>query len=264
MKWKTLLTGTLLCSASLLGGCTYNPFIENNHTTGSPVGAVAGAAVGVAGVGAFNGPKPLLGLAGIGGGIIGYYMTTLRYDSGGVITAGGQVYRIGDFLGIYIPTDKLFDPNSSELLPRASAILDSVAAILQRYPDNNILVSGNTSGFYRPKWEQKLSEERAKQVTAYLWNAGISSFKGVSMNIRKLNYVGYGDYFPLASTVTNDGIRENSRIQVTTYPSNTDLKLDKRHVVMRNIGAMNDDESNYKDDGQNACGDGNITSCFKG
>ena len=95
-------------TAFILTGCSYNPFISNNHTTGSPTGAIVGAAAGAGGVALLGGPKPLIALAGIGGGALGYYMTTLRYEAGGVMQSGGQVYKVGDFVGIYIPSDQLF------------------------------------------------------------------------------------------------------------------------------------------------------------
>lgn len=224
----------------LISSCSYNPFYSENHTTGSAAGAAIGAGVGAGGVALLGGSKPLMVLAGLGGGAVGYYVTTLRYDSGGVIQGGGQVYKVGDYIGIYIPTDSLFDSNTADFLPRAKPILDSAVTVLQRYPDNNIIISGNTSGFYRSKWEQRLSEERAKKVSAYLWNAGVNQFQEQSNDMRKLNYVGYGDYFPIASDLHNDGIRANSRIQITSYPSDCDLELDKRHVAMRNFGAYDD------------------------
>jgi len=238
----------------LLASCAYNPFIADNRTTGSPIGAAVGVGIGAGSVAALGGSKPLIAAAGIGGGAIGYYVTTLRYDAGGLMQAGGKVYRVGDFVGIYIPTDKLFEVNTAELLPQAEPILDSTAAILARYPNNNILISGNTSGFSRPKWERRLSEERAKKVAAYLWNAGINQFKHQSLELRKLNYVGYGDYFPISQDITNDGIRENSRVQITSYPSTCDLLLDKKHLASRNIGALDDHYHDYKNDcGSSSC-----------
>lgn len=187
------MTAALIFSLTSLTSCSYNPFTANSYQTGDPIGAVAGAAVGVGAMAALHAPKPLLIAAGIGGGALGYYMTTLRYDSGGVMQGGGQVYKVGQFVGIYIPSDKLFEPNTDEFLPQAGPILDSAAIVLQRYPDNNILISGNTSGFARPRWEQKLSERRAQKVSAYLWNAGVNSFKEPGYDLRKLNYVGYGE-----------------------------------------------------------------------
>jgi outer membrane protein OmpA-like peptidoglycan-associated protein len=250
-----------------LTGCSYNPFAPDNHTTGTATGAAVGAGIGVGGVALLNGPKYAMGLAGLGGGMLGYYVTTLRYDAGGVMQAGGQVYTVGRFVAIYIPTDSLFDVNTSELLPQATPILDSVVAILARYPDNNILISGNTSGFGRAKREQRLSLARAKEVSAYLWNQGINDFKLPGIDMRKLNYVGYGDYFPISSSTnhTNEGIRENSRIQITSYPSNVDLQLDRRHMTVNNIGALSDNSDRIPVEKRSSgCGSvGSIDDCFK-
>jgi outer membrane protein OmpA-like peptidoglycan-associated protein len=239
MQKSISVIGALLTVLGLTS-CSYNPFISNNHTTGSPVGAIAGVAIGAGGAAALGAPKPVIALAGIGGGMVGYYVTTLRYDSGGIMQAGGKVYQVGDYVGIYIPSDQLFESNSADFLPQAAPILDSVVAVLERYPDNNIMISGNTSGFARPRWEQRLSERRAQKVSAYLWNAGINQFKEPGNDLRKLNYVGYGDYFRIAQDDTNDGIRENSRVQITSYPSSRDLRRFKGEVDNQNVGSMRD------------------------
>lgn len=242
MQREARATLALIFFLLFLSGCTFNPFTTNNRLTGSATGTLVGAGVGAGGVALLGGSKPLMVLGGIGGGAIGYYVTTLRYTSGGIIHAGGQVYQVGEFIGIYLPTDKMFEPNTADFLPQAGPILDSTADVLKRYPNNNIIISGNTSGFYRSRWELKLSERRAQKVAAYLWNAGINQFKNQSIDMRKLNYVGYGDYLPLSSDYTNEGIRQNSRIQITSYPSNADLGLDKRKVAVYNVGATNNDE----------------------
>ena len=239
MLKKVRITGVLILKLCFLTSCSYNPFISNNHTTGNPAGALIGGAAGAGSVAAVDGSKTFMTAFGIGGSALGYYVTTLRYDSGGIIQGGGKVYRIGNRVGIYIPTDHLFDTNSAEFLPQAGPILDSTAAVLARYPDNNIIISGNTSGFSRPRWEQRLSQARAQKVAAYLWSSGINHFKGTGIDTRKLNYVGYGDYFPISDKLTNEEIRENSRIQITSYPTNFDLGLDKKSLAFDNIGALN-------------------------
>lgn len=218
MKVGTKIFGLLVFSLLFLTSCSYNPFIFNNHTTGSPAGALVGAGIGAGSVALLGGTRPLIVLAGLGGGALGYYVTTLRYDAGGVIQGGGQVYKVGDYIGIYIPTDNLFEPNTADFLPQARLILESAADILQRYPNNNIMISGNTSGFGHARWERRLSEKRAQRVAAFLWNEGVSPFKDQSNDMRKLNYVGYGDFFPISHDYTNDSIRQNSRMQITSYP----------------------------------------------
>jgi len=223
MKWKINLISALF---PLLASCTYNPFLADNHTTGSPLAAGLGAGIGASGAALLGAPKSLMVLSGLAGGAIGYYVTTLRYASGGVLQAGGKVYKIGDYLGIYIPTDHLFEPNTADFLPQAPPILDSAADILKRYPNHSIVISGNTSGFYRAKWEQQLSEQRAQKVSAYLWNKGINH-NNPRLHFYKLNYIGYGDYFPIAKPLYNKGIRENSRIQITSYPKDCDVLQDE-------------------------------------
>ncbi|HVE44302.1 MAG TPA: OmpA family protein [Gammaproteobacteria bacterium] len=240
MKLKYSLC--LLPALLWLSGCTFNPFDVDNRLTGNATGTAIGAGAGVGAVALAGGSKPLMLLGGILGGGVGYYYTTLRYDSGPIIRSGGQVYVVGSVVGIYVPTDNLFEPNTDDLLPQASPVLDSVATVLSRYPDNNIIISGNTSGFYRSNWERKLSEKRAAKVAAYLWNEGINQFRVSSSAMRKLQYVGYGDYFPISNDYTNNGIRTNSRIQIVSYPSACDLQLDKRHVAVFNVGAVNNDD----------------------
>jgi flagellar motor protein MotB len=238
----------LFFSFSLVS-CSYNPFILNNHTTGSPTGAVLGGlAGGVLGSGlaaAFGGSRTTIALGAIGGGALGYYFTTLRYDAGGIILTGGQVYKIGDYVGIYISSDCLFEPNTADFLPYATNILDSAAEVLARYPNNNILISGNTSGFACSKWEQKLSERRAQRIAAYLWNSGISPFRYQSINMRKLNYVGYGDYLPTSHKYTNLSIRQNSRIQITSYPASCDLQISQQSSTFQNVGSSDDNYNSF-------------------
>lgn len=227
MQLEVRIIRNLVCALCcfVMTACTYNPFIRNNNLTGDPTTTAFGAGAGAGSVWLLGGSKTMMLFGGIAGGAAGYYLTSLRYDAGGIIDAGGDVYVLGDYLGIYIPTDKLFEVNTADLLPTAPRILNSVVSVLQRKPENNIMISGNTSGFDRPRREQKLSQKRAKVVAAYLWTSGVEQFKYGSRGKRKLNYTGYGDFFPIASDLTNKGIRTNSRIQITSYPTKSCLKL---------------------------------------
>ena len=220
-----LLPLALACS---LSNCSFK------NPTGGLAGTAAGAGIG-GGIAALLGAsKPLIGLAAVAGGSLGYYVTTLTFDSGGVTKAGGQVFKEGEYVTIEIPSDRLFETNTADLLPEAAPILDSAAAVLERNQDSNILISGNTSGFGTSHLEHKLSEARARQVAAYLWAHNVSAFRSDNLTPRKLTYVGYGDYFPIANNLKNDSIRSNSRIQITAYPTN--LQLCKDEKVFANVG----------------------------
>ena len=238
----------LTCSSLLcLAACSSNPFSSNdNGLTGKPGPTVAGAAIGAGSMALLHGSKYAIGLAGLGGAALGYYVSTLTFDSGGVTQVGGQVFTQGDFVTIEIPTDRIFEENTADLLPEATPALDSAVDVLKRYPDNNILVSGNTSGFGTARWERTLSEKRAREVAAYLWAHGVNSFKGgtgdfdPSSPMRTLGYVGYGNYFPISNNIRAASIRENSRIQITAYPSRRQLHLCDDQKVHANIGGTDD------------------------
>ena len=237
-----LLSFTLLLSQT---SCSYNPFSSNNELTGSPAGAVGGGIVGAGSAALLGAQKWAIALSGLGGAALGYYVTTVNFASGGIVKAGGQVYSVGDYVTIEIPTDSIFDDNSSDLLPEAVPALDSTISVLEHYPNNNIIVSGNTSGYGAKRYELRLSEARARQVAAYLWSHGISAFKAsdVTLPTRRLMYVGYGNYFPIANNIKAASIRQNSRIQITSFPSLRDLKLCPDQKVFANIGAYKDESS---------------------
>lgn len=233
------ITLTLVASL-LLTSCTFNPFTTDNKLTGSPVATAIGAGIGGGAAYAMGGSNAVIASSAIGGGFIGYYVSTLRFASGGVIQGGGQVFTLGEYVTIEMPTDQLFDTNSSDFLSDAAPILDSAVRVLKRYPNHNIMVSGNTSGFGTTRWQLQLSEARARQVSAYLWAHGISEFKEFSLKRRHLTYTGYGNFFPIANDIHNNSLRKNSRIQITAYPSSSLLKIDHSYKVFNNIGGMDE------------------------
>lgn len=224
-------------------GCSYNPLSSTNHSTGNGVETAAGGVAGVATASAFGTTTPsVLSLAGIGGAGIGYYMSTLRYDAAGIYHAGGQVFTVGDYLTIEIPSNAVFDDNSTDLSPTGDAALRSAAKVLNRLCCQSILVSGNSSGFGTAKMERRMTENRARVVSAFLWAQGVNNFKKISNDTRKLTYVGYGNYFPIATDITDKGIRANSRIQITAYPTQDQLLIDKKRAVFSNMGeSLSDD-----------------------
>lgn len=244
-----LFIKTITCLALVLSvsACSYNPFRTNNDLTGNAWGVGLGAAAGV-GTAAVVGNTSHFwyGVAGITGASIGYYVTSLRFASAGIIQSGGQVYTLGDYVTIELPSDEIFDSNSYDLLRNAEPILKSVVNVVNRYPNNNILISGNTSGFGSSRYEHKLSEDRARTIASYLWANGVSNLQFQEVvKTRKLNYVGYGNYFPIANHIKADGIRANSRIQITIYPTKEQLHIDQKMKNFNNIGAVDDSGTTF-------------------
>lgn len=241
----------IFCTLLTLAGCA--PISDTDPPTGNIYGTALGAFAGAGLAGVLGAPKPAIAVAGIAGAGIGYYMTTMRFSSAGIVAAGGKVYTVGDYVIIDLPTDSLFEPNTSEYLPMTSPILDSIVSVLSRYSGNNIFISGNTSGFWTERYERKMSQCRAEQIAAYLWAHGITNvrdFKPDSNDIntgRRLIYVGYGDEFPIANDIRIKGIRANSRIQIVASPPSATLHWDKnkkKHFKQfGNIGAIEPDKA---------------------
>lgn len=239
MSGRFFFTAMLLICLLSQTACSFNPFRKDNQLSGSLTGTAVGAGVGAGSAIWLQAPKPIVGLAGIIGGGVGYYVTSLRYAAGGIIRAGGVAYEVGDFATIAVPVDSLFEPNSDEFLYGTAPLLDSIYAVVNRYPENNLMISGNSSGFGAARFEQRLSESRARRIAGYLWSKGISGFQGTRLKLRRLIYVGYGNYFPIANDIKMKGIRANSRIQITLFPSKNLIK-DKRYKLFRNVGDLNE------------------------
>lgn len=239
---KKIFFGLFLFTGFLffLSACTTNTYGDRDASKHVAGAAIGGAAAGF-GTAALGAPRPMIVGATVGGMALGYYVTTLRFDAGPIYKVGGQVYAQGDFLGISIPAYKIFEANSAEFRADADPVLDSAVAVLKRYPNANILVSGNTSGMGSHRFDQKLSQARARAVASYLWAHGVTSFKTQELKRRRLAFVGYGDYFPIASDLKIENVQKNSRIQITAYPSKEDLKLDQASMDFSNIGSAVDD-----------------------
>ena len=198
--------------------CSYNPLSTTNHLTGDPVETAAGGAAGFGTAAAFGAKSHVvLGLAGLGGASIGYYMSTVRYDAAGIYHAGGQVFAVGDYTTIEIPTHTLFDNNTSDLTPIGNAALRSAAKVLNRLCCQSILVSGNSSGFGTSRMERKMTEDRARVVAAFLWAQGVNNFKKISNDTRKLTYVGYGNYF-VAQKISFVGVDDHIYVNKAGIP----------------------------------------------
>lgn len=101
---------------------------------------------------------------------------------------------------IYFETDK------AELLPRSFEELDQLIAIMENNKDLKIEIRGHTDSQGNESYNEKLSEERAREVVEYLIEAGIKE--------RRLTHSGYGSRQPIASNNNEKGRRQNRRVEI--------------------------------------------------
>ena len=96
-----------------------------------------------------------------------------------------------------------FGSGSTSLSDDDRAKLDSVAIILNDNPSLRAVVEGHTDS--RGAGNQRLSEERARAVVAYLVEIGIDP--------DRLSAIGFGESRPIASNETASGRSQNRRIE---------------------------------------------------
>ncbi|OPX41060.1 MAG: hypothetical protein B1H13_04155 [Desulfobacteraceae bacterium 4484_190.3] len=149
------------------------------------------------------------GLAGaaIGGGI-GYKLDQQAKELQQIKDA--EVRREEDRLVVTMSEAILFDLNSTALKSGAKQQLEKMAEVMVRYPENDILVTGHTDNTGSEKYNQDLSERRAKAVKNYLVLKGISA--------RRITSMGFGETMPVASNATPEGRQKNRRVEIEIKP----------------------------------------------
>ncbi|WP_297595901.1 OmpA family protein [uncultured Cetobacterium sp.] len=197
----------LLLTTSLLGACTA---AGNKKVSGTAGGAAAGALIGQivgkdtkgtligAGIGA---------LAGLGWGAYkdAQYKEFLKALQSTNIT----VTNNKDNINLRLPGESSFKSGSAVLNGGFYAPLNSIANIMNKYPETKIQVSGYTDNTGNPNSNLNLSLQRAQSVANYL------SAQGVSPS--RISSIGYGDRNPVASNATSEGKALNRRVEINIF-----------------------------------------------
>lgn len=99
-----------------------------------------------------------------------------------------------------------FDSNSAVPRPESAATLKQLLALMRNRPTLGLVVEGHTDSQNTEDFNQKLSENRAKAVAAWLAKNGIAP--------GRLQPVGYGELRPVADNRTEGGRFLNRRVEV--------------------------------------------------
>lgn len=102
-----------------------------------------------------------------------------------------------------------FGVDSAELDSKSKKLLDKLVKVVKLCPDVRIEIAGHTDSDGSAAYNQKLSEERANAVVAYLTAKGIDA--------ARLSPVGHGEERPLARNTTAANKAKNRRIEFEIY-----------------------------------------------
>jgi outer membrane protein OmpA-like peptidoglycan-associated protein len=109
-------------------------------------------------------------------------------------------------LELTFASDVLFDTASATLKPGADLQLNRLAGFMHDSPKTRIIVEGYTDNQGSAAYNQQLSQERAQAVASALQTQGITS--------DRVQTIGRGKGFPVASNMTPVGRQQNRRVDI--------------------------------------------------
>ncbi len=127
-------------------------------------------------------------------------------------TARGTLVTLGDVL---------FDVDKAELKPSGVRDVQKLATFLNDNPERQLVVEGYTDSTGADSYNQQLSQRRAESVQRALTRAGVNS--------QRVQVVGYGEQYPVASNDSASSRSQNRRVEVTI--SNNDQRVAPRSSI---------------------------------
>ena len=212
-KMNKIIAVVLCVSIAFLMGCGASNALKGGAIgtgAGGAVGGIIGHQFGNTALGAIIGAA----IGGTAGGLIGRHMDKQAEEMRKDIK-DARIERIGEGIKITFDSGILFDFDSSELQPEAKTNIESLVEILNKYPDTNIFIEGDTDNKGTEEYNKKLSERRAQAVADYQKSLGIAG--------SRISTVGLGELNPVASNETAYGRSQNRRVEVAIF-ANDKLK----------------------------------------
>jgi outer membrane protein OmpA-like peptidoglycan-associated protein len=102
--------------------------------------------------------------------------------------------------------DVLFDTGKATLKPGARPAIERLAKFLKDSPERGVVIEGHTDSVGSDELNQELSERRADAVRSALVGQGVPS--------DRINAVGKGEAFPVASNDSAGGRQQNRRVEI--------------------------------------------------
>lgn len=176
--------------------------------SGAAAGAIVGKVAGNTALGAIIG-------AAVGGGagaIIGHQMDKQAKEIERNVP-NAKVERSGEGIIITFDSNVLFGFDRSDLSSGAKSTINDLHTILQKYPNEDVLIVGHTDSKGAESYNQKLSERRASSVSNYLITQGIDA--------SRITTKGMGETDPKEDNDTEAHRAENRRVEFVLTANET-------------------------------------------
>jgi len=217
MKRSRILLSSFAAFALVsTSSCVTDPNTGEKKVSRTAIGAVGGAAAGYLLGGLIGGKTGRIvgaGIGGVAGGVIGYKMDQqIRELKETTAGSGVDVTETPDGQSILVnlPDGVTFAVNSSEISPGFQTTLDQISNSLVQYPDSLVDVMGHTDSTGSDEYNMALSQRRAAAVGDYLVLRGVSR--------ARIETIGYGERYPVASNDTPEGRARNRRVEIRITP----------------------------------------------
>jgi outer membrane protein OmpA-like peptidoglycan-associated protein len=172
--------------------------------TGGVVGAIIGHKMGSTATGAIVGAA----VGGTAGAIIGNRMDA-QAEKLAAELENAQVSRVGEGIAVTFDSGILFPFDSSVLTSEAKGNLRKLASSLQAETRTSVMIVGHTDSDGTDSYNQQLSVRRGQSAEDYLMSEGVATARLASR--------GRGESEPIAPNGTEEGRRQNRRVEVAIF-----------------------------------------------
>ena len=211
---RTTLAISFLCLALLvIPGCGSSKAVQGGGA-GAAGGAVIGGVIGTMTGSTARGAIIGAAIGGTAGAIIGSQMDKQAAEMQRDLE-GAQVERVGEGIKITFDSGILFAVDSSELQEASRMNIQQLSTILNKYPDTDIVIEGDTDSTGSEEHNQELSERRAESVAVYAVELGVAA--------ERIRIIGLGETNPVAPNDTEAGRQQNRRVELAIF-ANEELK----------------------------------------
>jgi outer membrane protein OmpA-like peptidoglycan-associated protein len=192
---------------ALVLACTTGKAAQGARRAAS-TGGVATAGIGTSTGRTVRGAIIGATFGGVAGQVIGHRMDNqaqeLAFD-----LPQATVQRIGEGIAVTFPAGLLFGFGSDHLRSAASDDLRELAASLKKYPNTRMLIVGHTDSDGSARYNRILSNRRALSTANFITGEGVDR--------ARISTVGRGANEPIATNDSDDGRRQNRRVEIAIY-----------------------------------------------